>query len=368
MTLINTLAQVGAKLAVHHATSNTSTTSDDVSGLDLAEIITWSRATDSADHVHQQYVQLLLGDLERVVDQLRLADNAACGRLLDAIATLDDAALIRVLTAPEVSYSLLCPPDRSMLEIAGFISRAALAEAGRTGAPVHVGAALGIMCLIPGDAPFAEGEVQHLYRSLAAALAGIRKTHARLFEFVGRFNKVLIWQKDPAAPTLFSSGSTAHYIGRSFLTNPHIHEVDEADLAEALIRQGIHGLLSMDDRRRPWMTTPATDATWPALGSPWGGQLGASRLSIRAYVQACFVWFGLAHFWAQALSTSSFPAAHARRSLARCVSGFSKGSLLDRLGPYSEGVRPDLCVAIEAMQSKICAVLANQSTQTEPPR
>ncbi|KIG16844.1 putative arylsulfatase regulatory protein [Enhygromyxa salina] len=374
-------------------------TTNDVDASGLVEQLTWSRGSAGAQRVHQQYRDRLFAALEGVLEQLRQVHELAAARLVDVLDALTEPEVERILTAPEVSRRLLGGRDHALLEVAGFISRAAIAEAGRAGAKVEVDrptwTALGDMCLFPGGevwgyaalpcglpvdlgSPhtanvqfgsadtrrgevrerFNDAEIRRLYATLAAALDGIATTHAPLFEFVGRFNKVLICQKDPAAPTQFSSGSSGQYIGRSCITNPHQAGVDEADLAEALVREAIHGLLYMDEQLRPWMIASASasapDSTSPGLISPWTGE----RVTVRAYVHACFVSFGLAHFWALTLAKSSFAPTRARQRLSRCVSGFTRGGLLDRLEPHADGIRPDLRGAIEAMQAKICRILA----------
>ena len=164
------------------------------------------------------------------------------------------------------------------------------------GSPYAAAIDLGGPANRPGEPrpPFEDAEMAMVVERLRLACAAIRRTSPHVLDFATTFNKVLVSQKDPVATRQFTSGSTGQFVGRSFVTNPHLDSVRQVDLAEALVHEGIHSLLYMQERTRSWGPAPELEDSIARVVSPWSG----NHLSLASFLHACFVWYGLAHFGA----------------------------------------------------------------------
>ena len=201
----------------------------------------------------------------------------------------------------------------------------------------------------PETRGFSDDESQSLADALARTRDAIATVSPEAHRFVVTFNRVLILQRDPGAPDAFASGSTRQYIGRSFLSNPQLAFVDEAQLADAVVHEGIHGFLYALELSEPWVLRDELYDTTPVLESPWTG----NRLAVRPFLQACFVWFGLANFFARALTGSVLPMHRAKVRLNVATAGFLRGDLLAILEPYRPALAPAVVGAIGGMQQTI---------------
>jgi hypothetical protein len=91
-------------------------------------------------------------------------------------------------------------------------------------------------------------------------------------------------------------GSLSHcqFAGLSLILNAHHDDVTLAAVADRIIHESIHDLLYMGHFTEPVLATSLpTDPTAVAVESPWTGR----SLTLRNYLHACFVWYGLARFW-----------------------------------------------------------------------
>ena len=110
-----------------------------------------------------------------------------------------------------------------------------------------------------------------------------------------------------------ASSSFGHLIGLTLLTNPWAERVDAARLLDSLVHESIHAALFLYEAVQGSLIL---DKNWPdLLRSPWTG----TPLNCYQYVQACFVWFGLANLWRNwpAGAGASLPSASPRCVAAR---------------------------------------------------
>ncbi len=204
----------------------------------------------------------------------------------------------------------------------------------------------------PETRNFDVAELDRLRISLTSTSRAIHAVNPEVSAFIETFNRVVILQKDPGAPDLFASGSTGQYIGRAFLANPHLPALGEAQLADAIVHEAIHGLLYMEEALQPWVLDSALYSFDPVLTSPWSG----NRLAVRPFLQACFVWYGLTHFFADAMQTPAFPDARARNRLRVAAMGFLDQRFDVILKDYIDRLAPELVTAILTMQERIVDV------------
>lgn len=356
----------------------------------MPEVLTWRAGTDVMERVYRDYVGLLSDRLGELLGTLLTADPKL-GQALDAtLRSSSDSAFSRVLTAPETSYRLIWKPETAP-QLGHFILAALRAEERLAGVPMRFEAeawtALGDVGFFPdgrierqpqlsfempldfgsplaravdlgnGDTttprePFTPAERARVLSLLGEACAGIERVNSLILAFTVRFNKVLVLQKDSAEPNNFTSGSTGQYVGRSFLTNPHLDGVHVVAVAESLVHEAIHALLYMQERRKAWVSTSLYQGP-QVLISPWTG----SRLALRPFMQACFVWYGLLNLWCAALLAGQFEPLRVRARIAVALQGFLEGRLIERLAPWRADISDDVVEAIAVLQDQVCRTM-----------
>lgn len=345
--------------------------------------------------IYRDYIELLSDRLGDLLKETRYVDPALRKALDEALQDASDLAFSRVLSAPEISHRLIWKPS-TVRERARFVLDALYAEQAREGKSLYFDAetwtALGDVGFFPDgrvihqpklvwDMPldfgspyaravdlgngdtitprddFTKTEIERVLALLNAACDGIGRTNSLILDFTVRFNKALVLQKDPAEPYNFTSGSTGQFVGRSFLTNPHLDTVNEIGIAEGIVHEAIHSLLYMQERKKDWVKVVDLYHPTQVLISPWTG----SRLALRPFMQACFVWYGLLHLWCDALLAGGFDDKRIRSRIQVCLGGFLKGPLIDRLTPWRDGISDELVESIEAMQENVTRTMAEMA-------
>jgi hypothetical protein len=339
--------------------------------------------------VHDSYVELLADRLGDTLAKITAGDALASRQLLAQLRELPDDSFSRFLTAPETSFRLLWN-RHSAADALTFLQASLAAEAHRAGRGQDFCAedrwtALGDYCVradgsvfrapvLPGpllldlDSPHAlrldfngradttlvprealtSVDRERALGGVARAWAAVGQVSEGLQEFVRVFTKVLILQSDPEAPTMFASGSSGQYVGRSVLSNPHLLKVDEVELAEGMVHEAIHSLLYMQEQRRRWVA-PELYGSEIRTESPWTG----NPLPLRPYLQACFVWYGLLHFWAAAVQSGSFPTRRVNERLAQCAKGFLEDEFESPLNQYRSQISEDILSAIGEIRREV---------------
>jgi hypothetical protein len=312
---------------------------------ELAELFAWqapsplagARRIDLLTSVGSE-LALALADLGARFERHARADRARA--TLDG---LDDATLVRILGAPEVSRAVAhyhSTPDPALLdELEGWF--AVEAVRGDPGATLEVprwsalgdrripgpdrdatddwgvrGALVAASChgiVIDFDSPparrtppssehrairmeapvaMAAADRRTAIDKLEAALAALAATCPPAYQLVTTLTRVIMPRQDSVHPTFYTSGSIRTTIGRTALNNPHTPGVTIAQLVSSLVHEAIHAYLYIEERARPLVTDwdRAFDTT---AASPWTG----TTLSLPTYLHACFVWYGLRALW-----------------------------------------------------------------------
>lgn len=349
--------------------------------------LSWAGTPDAFDRVYATYVDLLIGVLERRAVDDGCAEEVA--RFYDWCQRLDAGGFMRFLTAPETSRRLLfrgvSPTERWRFFVASL-----QAEAARAGQPVRfteeTWTPLGDAAFLPdgqqiswpqigdmmpldfgspyarsvdlsgerlsadGREQFTREELETGYHKVRQALLTVGTVSPVISEFMVRFNMVLILQKDPSQPDQCDSGSNGQYIGRSFITNVHSPKVTPEAIADAAVHEGIHALLYMQQVQQPWGPDDVIYDQTPRVPSPWTGRW----LPLRSFMEACFVWYGLVHFWADALGKPELDLRQAQTFMARAMKGFLKPvTLTDLPGEYRPVLLDDVLQTIAEMQGRI---------------
>jgi hypothetical protein len=358
----------------------------------MPDVLTWGDDSGVDAAVHESYVELLGERMGQFLGHLDSIEPDAASRLLRELGELPDESFFRLLTAPEVSWRLLWPRQHRPEESAKFLFGAVTAEVLRLGRDVPieetVWTALGDLCFsvngkvfeapslrdfppLDFDSPYGvsidlAGQLQYVAEArapltgddrqlvldrLAAARDGIRETDPRVLEFVVLFTKALVLQRDPDLPDNFTSGSSGQFVGRSALGNPQIPGADDVLIAEGVVHEAIHSLLYMQEQRSAWVATDELYGPDARTCSLWTG----TPLPLRSYLQACFVWYGLLHFWAAALKAETFDPRRVRSRIEQATIGFLRAPVLDQVAPYREGIAEVLLDTVDELQERVVA-------------
>jgi len=360
-----------------------------------ADVLRWSVPAPGTQEILRDYV-LLLGD--RLGATMAALPDPGAEQLKAAMMALPDEAWMRLVTSPRCSYQLLWPSRHEAPAVAAFLEAASKVELARTAepgscdssgqfpasevpwsvlgdgwlgpdgqfvrgpaienfAPIDFASPHALAIDLEGAVdvttaprpPLAHPEIEAVLSQLIDARERLAATGAGLLSFVVTFTKVLVLQRDAEAPTMFSTGSSAQYVGRSVFGNPHLAVVDNVLLADGLVHEAIHSLLYMSERLEPWVTAPELYGPEPRTRSGWSGH----PLPLRSYLQACFVWYGLAQFWGLALGAGTFPADRARKRLEQSVRGFLDDQYLAQIEPYRDGIVPKVLEVIDRLRADV---------------
>jgi len=359
----------------------------------MPDVLRWEKASPAGlDTVYDTYVAFVSQALGYALSDLRRQDRGLADHLATQLQTVPDPDFLRVILAPDFTYRLLWRrPDR-IQRVSEYLNQALHVEgviAGREKADYEAWSALGDVKVlqtgetahgvkIPGLPPLdldspnvtnpefepdpADDEVQFhplsndirpmVIDQMTTAWQQISATSTLVADFVGKFVQVIVLRSDNERKA-FSGGSSHGCIGRVVIGNPHLDFVSDVRLADALVHEAIHALLYMQLYRAPWGTSHGAYAPDVRVVSPWTG----AALPVTSFLQACFVWYGLLHFWSLAHEAKTFRGAQeVRGRMDLALAGFVGPPLLDELSNEDRKiVNDDVSSAIETMQARVKA-------------
>jgi hypothetical protein len=367
--------------------------------LEIPKVLNWTD-TETPLRLYGFYVDYLSTRLCSVLALAARKDREFSKNLLEGLRRLPDQNFIRLLTAPETFARLMFEVDDHLNSTLLFLSNSLVAEYRLIDSSDTKGAvwsALGDFycppdfrrteaeacpisftwsdgthfrapCLINSipldfNSPFVTSnvddcispsvsfsaeEVRSVIERLDAAVRLISQVKPNILADMTLFTKVILLLKDAASSTGFGSSSTRRYIGRTVLINPHLNGMNHVNLANALIHESIHSLLYAMELKHP-LILGRPEASGLRICSPWTGK----SLSLSSYLHACFVWYGLWHFWKAARTCGRLAEDVTRSFVHRSASGFTKAPLLSPLGDAVSLITPDLKSIIPLMQETV---------------
>jgi HEXXH motif-containing protein len=361
----------------------------------VVTVLTWSGTSSAPDHLYASAVERLATAIRAKLARMERFDADAAAALRRKLNACSEEALLRFLTAPE-TFARLATTQVDYPALFQYVDESVDAELSREGHSTESGGrkwtALGDYCSpkgrnpvvffqpdtgrvdddaphhalnadglpvdfngpysqgrdIPVDGPYASYKAATQRRTMAAlhsALQGVSTIAPPARHCVDLFTRIIVVRKDPAH-TSFLSSSSPRYVGRTVLCNPHRVSVEE--LADGLVHESIHGLLSTIQLEVPFVLNCARVSTAEVV-SPWTGNI----IPTDAFLEACFVWFGLWHLWSLASNSDTFAYGEVRRLRHRAAFGFAGAPLVDQLADVAQSLTPETLTTVSTMQDVV---------------
>jgi hypothetical protein len=359
--------------------------------VDPTAVLTWLDTPEVLTEIRLRKLQFY----SRIVEQLsyrlnRLDGDERESQIIGRIGQLSDSSFERIALAPETHYRLTAPPsqrDGSTAELIRYLESSINAEELRNGRTFRlsgpVWTSLGDHCyshngcervscsysapvvsdtividsMSPTSRRRSDGSVieddqdtvqpaistEDFARELGGALQEISNASPVTRYLIETHLKVIVLQNDPRNPR-FSTISGRAFAGQAIFRNVSGQLATGALLIDLLIHESIHSYLYAVEQKQPWMRNIYHNGT---IQSPWTN----NHIRIDSYLHACFVWFGLIHFWKYALDCDAFDSEIAYPFYHRAYVGFSGANPAQALEPWRDNIDNDVLDQIGALSS-----------------
>lgn len=347
---------------------------------ELSETLSWTKPMPAVDELHSALQSCAARRFERFESRYRQFGGTAASKTIDRLRELPPAAARAVMSSPQ-GFFAACPA--CPIEDAGeYLNGAVAVEAYRLGEQTHTDgeywSSLGDACYsvaeeegrisyaapllggflpldtrcpatrreIPGvpnhSTEISADDEHRIHDVFDRAFAIIDATNSQAIGFVADFGRVLVVRQDPLDPGSHSAGARVTP-GRMVMTNPLLRSDTPECLADFVIHEAIHCAIDHCEVVSPILRGVGFA---PAIRSPWTGKL----LDVNTFVQACFVWYGLVHFWRTARSVSELCTPGSEQMLAQAESGFRRADPGALLEAHSSEVNPEVIEVVRAMR------------------
>ncbi|MFD1001678.1 hypothetical protein ACFQ21_20270 [Ohtaekwangia kribbensis] len=202
--------------------------------------------------------------------------------------------------------------------------------------------------LLPYDFDEAES-ICNLLEETVEPLIGINNDYIKL---INHFSRVIIFNKviPVTGPPPFISGSDALHVGRTVISNPTDGDLEK--MIEALVHESIHSKLYMIDETKRWMPSyDLSNKIGRVIPSSWTGNI----LTLNSLLQACFVWYGLYHFWSYAYQNNLYNEEHAVGRMNFIQAGFRKFDANELITKYNLKLEHELALCFSEIREEMLA-------------
>ena len=198
-----------------------------------------------------------------------------------------------------------------------------------------------------------EMALEHKER-IDTAKALIEKVSKGAASLIDTFTTTIQFRLNENRPNVVNS-STHTSIGLIRCENFHKLHTDLPEVVDMLVHESIHQYLHLfEEQLFPFVRVediPPERLESRDYPSPWSG----NPLDLRSYTHAILVWFGLAHFWEQWLTSGirhpEVTVVQAQQKLTEARFGFvNSASVLDNLGRARQWLASEYVRTIEDLQ------------------
>jgi hypothetical protein len=195
---------------------------------------------------------------------------------------------------------------------------------------------------------FTVEEISAIVAKVQDAFDRIEKTSVSAATLIREFIKVIIPLKWGS-----NDGSTSQprFPGRVLLTG--IELSSPARIASSLVHEAMHQLLYILEWSGEFVIPALAPEEPPLVKSLWTNR----GLSLHSFIHACFIWYGLARFFALPEATKVFEPRDLQHQLTRSISGFKGSNPIDELGSLAGRLRYDVVTTATSLQGYLEPIL-----------
>lgn len=196
--------------------------------------------------------------------------------------------------------------------------------------------------MITNSVPISETEESKIVDRLVETIGLIEAASATALQLFRDFARVVVARNVLQKPTFYAGG--AKITPGRIIVNNILGANDIERIADALVHESIHCVIDHCEFELPIVIALGVEAR---VESPWTGR----SLDLNTFVQACFVWYGLANFWERVDRRHDLRSDRSSLMLALARRGFEKSDPVSALEPYTRVLNPALIDAMQGMRA-----------------
>jgi len=325
---------------------------------ELADVLAWGGdAAATVAQLKHSYVDCLSYCLGRKLGELHASNSDIASQVLAALDETSETDLVQALLLPTTSRRLVTPLhdlDDVVRHLLDVLPNPPHPES----RPGYLGYLLDV---VPVYAEPCDAKLEGVRVRIGRLLDQVRLQCGPSLPYLQAVMRELHLHMNPSQDGFFSN-SPQGLVGCAILTNPHLDLVDDVVLIEAVVHEATHGFVGMSEAvglsgvnpTAIWLLDDQPYDGVSRVASPWTGR----NLDIPTYLHACFVWWGLLHFWSDMAGGGIFDESRVRSRILRAATGFLGQGLVRELLPYREIVQPTLLECLSDLGRQVDEVLS----------
>ena len=348
---------------------------------ELSETLKWERPMAGAERPRGALHRQAWRRFEPFASRFEAELGGEARRILARLRSLPDDRQDAVVTSPQGFYaaSRLCPTDAAQAYFDGAVTvEEILAGEPRPAASSPCWSALGDLAYayakdegwtrqfsaaraagflpvdtrcpatrgeIPGmgteSAEISKAEESEIVNRLVEAIDLVEAASGATLQLFRDFVRVIV-ARETTQRRNFHSGGARITPGRIIVNNV-LGAKGVERIADALVHEAIHCAIDHIELEQPIVIALGVDAR---IESPWTGR----SLDLNTFVQACYVWYGLANFWERVDRRHDLRFEGGRAMLAQARRGFERSDPIASLEPHARVLNPALIDAMQGMR------------------
>lgn len=192
------------------------------------------------------------------------------------------------------------------------------------------------------SAPIPQAEEPKIVGRLVDTIGLIEAASTATLQLFRDFVRVIVAREVPQE-RMFYAGGARVTPGRIIVNNVFGAGGIER-VADALVHEAIHCAIDHCELEQPIVIALGVE---DRIESPWTGR----SLDLNTFVQACFVWYGLANFWEHVDRRHDLRTESSSALLAQARQGFERSDPTLALEPHRRVLHPALIDAMQGMRA-----------------
>jgi hypothetical protein len=202
----------------------------------------------------------------------------------------------------------------------------------------------------PNLSHYKENEIEILLSRLYNSLDFIKQNNSITFGLIIQIVKVISLRKDKSNLTSFGSSSWPHSPGLIGIINIDNFDISKEKIISSIIHETIHSYLYYIEIFYPFCSDVNRYYNLKAK-SPWTGRV----IPIASFIHACFVWYGIYHFWKEIILKDGYKFNSASEA-NKCAKGFASEEYILEIEKIKTYLRPDIYKVLCALKDTTTSI------------